>query len=251
MTTQEAENILKDYLLNGIQSELFWAKEARAIAVIIGKHSQRINSTRFASLFGKLQEIFSERETLCIAKIFDRPSKKFPTRSIPSILNLISEHARVWSLPERIYLEDILSSVGYNLFERKNNEQISLETVEFFKRTLPSVDRKDIDDLSRALDRVFQSRDKVHAHNEAILRTERNLPSWTDTKILIEYTENFIKIISRSFLGLQEIVAEPEMMAKQFEMIMSISNLVSEDHIGENGNSWFIEEIRKELLISK
>jgi len=64
MNTQEAEERLKDYLLYGIQSELSWAKEARAVAVVIGKHSQRINSTRFAPLFGRLQEIFSERETL-------------------------------------------------------------------------------------------------------------------------------------------------------------------------------------------
>ena len=115
-------------MLYGIQSELSWAKEARAVAVVIGKHSQRINSTRFAPLFGRLQEIFSERETLCIAKIFDRP-RRFPVRSIPAILNLIEEYAQMWSLPERNYLENMLSSGDYNSFEGKSNEQISLEIV--------------------------------------------------------------------------------------------------------------------------
>lgn len=250
MTTQEAEEKLKDFLLYGIQAELSWAKEARAVAVIIGKHSQRINSTRFAPLFGRLQEVFSERETLCVAKIFDRPSKKFPTRSIPSILNLIEEFAPLWNFPEISYFENLLRSNGYGSFESKSNEQLSLKIVDFFRQTIPSIEKKDNDTLSKALDCVFQSRDKVHAHNEAILKTERTLPSWTDTKILIDYAEEFIKAISVGFFEWAEIVTQPEMMSRQLEMIMSVSNLVSEDYMKEENNSWLVEELRKELFDS-
>ena len=248
MNTQEAEEKLKDFLLYGVQAELSWAKEARAVAVIIGKHSERINSTRFAPLFGRLQEVFSDRETLCVAKIFDRPSRKFPTRSIPSILNLIKECASLWDFSERSYFENLLRSNGYISFEGKNNEQVSLEIVDFFRQNIPSIEKKDSDALSSALDCVFQSRDKVHAHNEAILKTERTLPSWTDTKILIEYTEEFIKTISRGLFGWEEIVTQPEMMSKQLEMIMGVSNLVSKDYVKEEKNSWFLEELRKELF---
>jgi len=182
-----------------------------------------------------------------IAKIFDRP-RRFPVRSIPAILNLIEEYAQMWSLPERNYLENMLSSGDYNSFEGKSNEQISLEIVNFFRQSMPSFEKKDRDELSSALDCVFQSRDKVHAHNESIPKTERKLPSWTDTKILTEYTEEFIKTISRGFFGWAEIVSQPEMMSKQLEMIMGVSNLVSEDYVKEEDSAWFIEELRKELF---
>ena len=47
MNIQEAEEKLENYLLNGIQAELYWAKEARAAAIVIANHSQKTNNTRF------------------------------------------------------------------------------------------------------------------------------------------------------------------------------------------------------------
>jgi len=98
MTIQEAEEKLENYLLHGLQAELHWAKEARAVAMVVGNHSQRTNNTRFRFLFGRLQEVFSERETLSVAKIFDRPNRRNPIRSISTTLDLLEEHADLWNL---------------------------------------------------------------------------------------------------------------------------------------------------------
>ena len=58
MNTQEAEEKLENYLLNGILAELHWAKEVRALATMIGNHSAKINSTIFNSLFGRFKRFF-------------------------------------------------------------------------------------------------------------------------------------------------------------------------------------------------
>ncbi|MDQ3131319.1 MAG: hypothetical protein M3Q99_11245 [Acidobacteriota bacterium] len=250
MNTQEAEEKLKDYLFSGIRAELYCAKEARAVAKVIGDHSERLGATRFYSLFAWLNVVFSERETLCVAKIFDRPNKKFPVRSISSTLILIEENAGIWSLPERGYLEELLAKNGYDVIKYKSNEQIALAVVEYFWRTIPSVEKKDDCQLSSALNRVFQSRDKVHAHNEDILRTERTLPTWTDTKNLIEYAEEFSKTVSRGFLGLAEIITDPEATSRQFERLMGISKLVNEEYLRDGKNLRFIEILRKEIFES-
>ena len=113
---------------------------------------------------------------------------------------------------------------------------------------MPSVEKKDNCQLSKALDCVFQSRDKVHAHNEAILKTERNLPSWADTEILINFAEEFVKTISVGFFGWVEIVTRPEMMSKQLELVMGAMNLVIEDYLKDERNFWLIERLRKELF---
>ncbi len=102
--------------------------------------------------------------------------------------------------------------------------------------------------MSNSLDAVLQSRDKVHAHNEAISASERTLPSWKDTQLLIDYAEDFIKTIIRGFLGVAVIVNEPTLTARHLEQLMAISNLVNEDYKSEQGNQWAMERLRKELF---
>jgi hypothetical protein len=116
MNLDEAKAKLNDYLLNGVEAELYYAEESRCIASAIGLHSPRINKTRFAALFGRLQEVFSERETLAISKMFDRPNKRFETRSIPAILDLIEADSAIWVLEDRCRLLNVLQDNGYGDF---------------------------------------------------------------------------------------------------------------------------------------
>ncbi len=248
MTIQEAEEKLENYLLYGLQAELHWAKEARTVAIVIGNHSAVINNTRFRTLFGRLQEIFSERETLSVAKIFDRPNRISPVRSISTTLILLEENVDLWNLSERDFLEDFLLENGYGDMSEKTNREISIAVIEVFRKTLPLSAKKDSCQLSNSLDAVLQSRDKVHAHNEAISASERTLPSWKDTQLLIDYAEDFIKTIIRGFLGVAVIVNEPTLTARHLEQLMAISNLVNEDYKSEQGNQWAMERLRKELF---
>ena len=87
MKVEEAEERLKDYLLQGIAAENYFADEAYALAEEIGQHVPAIRATGFGSLFGTLQHGLSNRQTLSITKMFDKPSKRYPTRSIPAILD--------------------------------------------------------------------------------------------------------------------------------------------------------------------
>jgi hypothetical protein len=52
---EKAEKQLRDYLLNGIVREIFWAEEAYALAEEVSKHAQAIHAAGFTSLFGSLQ----------------------------------------------------------------------------------------------------------------------------------------------------------------------------------------------------
>ena len=105
MDVKKAERHLKDYLLNGIATEIFWADEAYALAEEIGKHAQALNANGFGALFGSLQVILSDRQTLSVTKIFDQP-KKYPTRSIPATLTFLKDHAELWRVPEQHKLHE-------------------------------------------------------------------------------------------------------------------------------------------------
>lgn len=251
MTHTEAEEKLNDYLMNGIQAELYWAEEARLVAVMIGSHSGRTNSTRFSGLFGRLQEVFSERETLAVAKMFDRPSRHHPVRSIGTTLTILEQNIDNWTLSERNILENFLIENNRGVSSEINDRELSLAVVSHFKSTLPSVEKKAICALSASLDRVFQSRDKVHAHNEAILPSSRTLPSWNDTKLLCAYSKNFIETISHGFLGIGAIITEPQRAQKMLEQLMATANLTNDEFRQDERNIWMIQQLRKELLLEE
>lgn len=112
MNTKEAEEKLNDCLMNGIVKELFFADQTKALTVTIGKHSSAVNYNGFGDLFGSLQNILSDHQTLAVAKIYDPPSNKYPTRSIPAMLSFIEKHSNLWSLPQRHALEKLLINGG-------------------------------------------------------------------------------------------------------------------------------------------
>lgn len=203
MNTQSAEGTLRDYLMNGLLTEIYWADQAKAAAVLIGEHSASINAEGFGEVFGHLQSIFSERETMAVAKMYDTPSTQFPTRSIPAMLKLIELHSSLWSLPERPSLEQLLIDEGADaaLVRGMSNQQIALEVASHFKGTLPHKNKVASCTLSAALEPIRETRNKVLAHNEAINKAARTLPTWADTKALVNSAKDFACIVGRGFLG--------------------------------------------------
>jgi hypothetical protein len=247
MNTEGARERLNDYLLNGVEAELYWAQEARLMATIIGKHSRRINETRFGVLFGRLQEVFSERETLAISKIFDRPNKRFPTRSIPAILDLVDAESSCWILEDRYVLAELLRSRGLGDFSEEKDEEISRAVTAHFRSTVPSPDKKETCSLSASLHRVLQSRNKVHAHNEAVTVGSRDLPSWKDTEELFQYGRDFVSAIAEGFLGIALIATQPHQTSRLLELLIALANLTTDEFFEDKRNRWTLERLRADL----
>ncbi|MDQ3848595.1 MAG: hypothetical protein M3261_06535, partial [Thermoproteota archaeon] len=204
MNTKEAEETLHDLLMNGIAKELFFADHTKALAATIGKHSRVINSKGFGDLFGSLQSILSDHQTLAVAKIYDPPSKKYPTRSIPAMLSLIEKHSSLWSLPQRHVLERLIIDEGHNsaIVQGMDSQQLSLAVVSHFNRTMPHKDKAGHCRLSSALEAVREARNKVHAHNEAVDKASRKLPTWGDVESLVDYAKDFACVVGFGFLSL-------------------------------------------------
>jgi hypothetical protein len=188
MNITEAESKLNDYLMKGIVSEIFWADECKALAVKIGENSPSINSSAYAQLFGRLQTILSEYQTLAVAKIYDNDKR---TRSVPSVLTLIRDNGAVWQLRNRFKLEELMISEGGSemLIKGLTDQQLIQTTVNHFERTLPHPSKAAHCQLSFALKGVRESRNKVHAHNEAVDQANRTRPTWGGTESLVSYAK--------------------------------------------------------------
>jgi hypothetical protein len=195
MDVKEAERHLKDYLLDGIAAEIFWADEAYALAEEIGKYVEQINTAGFGDLFGSLQTILSDRQTLSVTKMFDSPSRKYPTRSIPATLKFLEEHAGLWKVPQRHVVHQALIEAGADSAHVKLLSTVELThgIVDHYRGALAK--------LSQPLEALRQSRDKIIAHNEDIERSTLQRPTWGGAKSLVDYAKNFVSTIGFGYLS--------------------------------------------------
>ncbi len=195
MNVGEAENRLRDYLFQGIGAEIFWADEAYALAEEIGKHADQINAAGFGRLFGSLLTILSDRQTLSVTKIFDPPSRTYPTRSIPATLDFLEAHAELWKIPQWHKLQETLLGGGLDsaYVEQLNNVELTRAIVAHYRAALAK--------LSPALEALLQSRNKTIAHNEAVDRSTLQHPTWGEALSLVNYAKDFVSTIGYGYLN--------------------------------------------------
>jgi hypothetical protein len=203
LNTEQAEERLRNYLLQGIATELFWADQTYALAEEIGKHAQHINAANFGELFGSLQMVLSERQTLAIVKIFD-PARNYPTRSIPGTLDLLEDNANLWRVydQEKLHQELIEAGMDRTSVERLDDADLTHAMVSRFRDTLPDPRRVSPDKLSLSLSILRQSRDKSIAHNEAVDPSALQTPTWGEAISLVNYAKSFVATIGAEYLGL-------------------------------------------------
>lgn len=201
MNLAEAEAKLDEYLLNGIAGDIFWAEEAKAFTQKVSDHRDVINAAHYGQLFGSLQTIMTDRLMLSVAKLYDRPDRRYPTRSIPAVLELIGANASIWRLRHRSILEKLLIGVGRdeNLIRSMPDADLIGLVVGHYERTRPDENKASHCALSSALMAVREARNKVLAHNEAIEQSARKRTTWRGLDDLIAYAKDFVCVVSSGF----------------------------------------------------
>src|SRR5206468_12934751 len=110
-----AKETLKSYFMEGIVADLFAAEQTYALLKQIGQNANAINQANFGALFGPLQSVLSNAFFLFIAKLFEKPSKRYPARSIPSVLQLLERSSHELVIEQRIAVMSRLAAAGMNI----------------------------------------------------------------------------------------------------------------------------------------
>src|SRR5215211_3902225 len=97
-----AKETLRCYFMEGIVADLFAAEQTYALLKQIGQNANAINQANFGALFGPLQSVLSNTVLLSVAKVFEKPSRKYPIRSIPSVLQLLESSSNELLVAQRI-----------------------------------------------------------------------------------------------------------------------------------------------------
>ena len=198
-----AKEIVKSYFMEGIVADLFAAEQTYALLKQIGQNANAINQANFGALFGPLQSVLSNAFFLSIAKLFEKPSKKYPTRSIPSVLQLLESSSNELLVGQRIIVMRRLAAAGMNIesLAEISDSAITSRIVQFYYRSLPSTELVAWCEMSRSLHAVVTRRDKVVAHNEMIDRSALPHTSWADIEQLMSYAKGFIDVVGIGYIS--------------------------------------------------
>jgi len=103
---------LNTMLEGGPMHDIFRADEARALVEIIGTHAAAIDASKFAASFVTLQSYSIDQFVLAITRVFDRPKKNYPLRSLPAIVDHVLANAASLPVQEPNILADALKHLG-------------------------------------------------------------------------------------------------------------------------------------------
>lgn len=198
-----AKETLRSYIIEGIVADLFAAEQTYALLKEIGQNANAINLANFGAFFGPLQSVLSNAFFLSVAKLFEKPSKMYPTRSIPSVLQLLERSTHELLIEQRIAVVRRLAAAGMNIesLAEMPDSGITSAIVQFYTASVPSTELATWCEMSKSLHAVVTTRDKVVAHNEMIDRFTLPQTSWADIEHLMSYAKGFIDVVGIGYMS--------------------------------------------------
>jgi hypothetical protein len=195
MNTEELRNEIHRAVTDPIRQ----AEECLGVAEAIGDGSGRINQTWRRNLFGHIQLSEVDRCVLNLSKLFDSPPKKFPTRSINSVLKLLDEKADSLRIVQRDSIERFLVERSVAEPEKMSYAELTRCFVKEFKVRLEHADPKG-ESVIQVLDRIKYRRDKQIAHNENLDEAEVVRASWDDLRLVLGVGQQFLSLVGPAYM---------------------------------------------------
>lgn len=193
---------LEGIIRQGVAVDLFHADEALSLDMFVGQHADEINKATFGAFFGSLQIILTRNLILHVAKMYEKPSKRYPTRSIPSAIVILKDHGDDLVIEQRPGLVAALARRGALPGEMKklSDRELTNYLVSFFEQRYSKAHPEGVAN-SRALEALRTLRDKVVAHPEAIRLEDMPKPLYQEIEDLMELARAFVAAVGSGYLS--------------------------------------------------
>ena len=200
---QENNEKLKDYLLKVLRNEIFIADESYFILQTIIDYWKQISVDGYNLFFKSTYSAYFIRFSLAITKLFDKPSKKYETVSIPAVLQFINDKFINCPIQQRPKINKQFSLLGYdyNYLNNLSDNDMNKIMIDHFKKNLPSTDYTGNVYLSRTLETLKMYRDKHYTHNEYIEPTDFPKITFEESLNLLLYAKQFVSIFSIAYFS--------------------------------------------------
>jgi hypothetical protein len=197
---------LEDILKNGLVTDVYRMERAYLLHREIGTHADALNSRQngnFGEFFGVVQQALEAEASLAVARVYDKLSKRHPTRCLEATLNVLEKRGHeLPEIREPFQTREALSVLLVGNAEVAESAEKGKDT--FLKALVPAM-RELLENPAtvEGVDRLKRLRDKRVAHNEA---ADVNGPTWEDLGDLISYAKGFIGVVGWAFLGTAYVI---------------------------------------------
>jgi hypothetical protein len=196
ISRQDLEAIIQD----GLVSDIFRAERAIALLQLSGARADQINNGKgnFGELFGAVQTALTTEATLAVARLYDKPSKRYPTRCLIGVLDFIASHNQeLPEIREPYQLELALSAMNApdGLLEvvDAGSAEFGLAFGEFGQELLSVAER------GENIARLKALRDKSLAHNEHV--SSIDAPTWNALIDLRDLAKQVVGILGWAYFN--------------------------------------------------
>ncbi len=187
---------------DGVAIPVFQAEEALRLDELVGREASRINAASFGAFFGSLQVILGRYIILSAARLFETASPRYPTQSIPAVIEFLRVHADRLPIEQRPDLIKSLARLGAPVEElqTKSDADLTRFVAEFFALHFSAVDLGEVN-VARALAALKTVRDKVVAHSEAVRLQDLPRPTYAELDALVTLARRFLGVVASAYLS--------------------------------------------------
>ena len=192
---------LKDILDNGLVSDLYKAERAIHVNKRIRDNAKYINESKVSSrtLFVYIQTLSFNEAVLALSRIYDNPDKRYPTRCILRVIELLKEKSNEAPIVNQTY--QTIKLLKHHSFPDILIEDIESQNYESFAHRFGLVLESDYHDvkLQESLKELRKIRDKVLAHNEVISKQKLKQIEWSSFDHLVEFAQKVIGLLGWAY----------------------------------------------------
>lgn len=193
---------LKEYI-DSLVAHVLVADQSYFLYMKIAESAGAINRANLGIALGVIQERLADSYILALTKLFEPPSPRYLTRSIPGAIKFLKSNQTVLKILQAPNVEclvkDFGQKMGYTILTDKVSKTTDL--ISHLRSSIPSLDKIKSCNLSRTLNVLKTHRDKRVAHPEAIGSNRLPKTSWKDAQNLLNYAKYFIGIVGWAFLS--------------------------------------------------
>jgi hypothetical protein len=185
---------------DGLASDIFRAERAIALLRVSGTRADEINNGKgnFGELFGAFQTALTTEATLAVARLYDRPSPRYPTRCLVGVLNFLCEHNDELPPirePHQLGLALLVMNPPEALLS------LAKDGAAAFGRDFAAFALEILSASARGenIARLKQLRDKSLAHNEHVAAIDA--PTWNSLIDLVDLAKQVVGILGWAYFS--------------------------------------------------
>ena len=191
---------IRDIIENGIVKDIFLFDRSHAMIQTIKEHSNTIdnNKENFKELFLTIYSALNTEAVMAIARVYDDPSKRYPTRCLEGVLEHLIAYSK--ELPEIREPYQLKLSLETKIVPNDLIKAIQVSPTafpellsDFVKNELKKPENVD------AMDKLKNLRDKVMAHNERVIQISG--PSWAALSNLCDLSKYVVGALSWAYFN--------------------------------------------------